>query len=87
MARQASAAACPRLAVSSICEFVRAAKCVGENISLARGHGSRPRVADDENPHEARLPAGIVRIVVAQDADERDPKPVAIVPTRPSGRR
>jgi hypothetical protein len=62
-------------------QFVRAAKCVGENISLSRGHGSRSRVADDENPHEARLPAGIVRIVVAQDADERDPKPVATVPT------
>ena len=51
-------------------EFVRAAKCVGEDITFSRGHGSRPRVADDQNPHGVRLPAGIVRIVVAQDADE-----------------
>ena len=62
-------------------EFLRAAKCVGEDITFSRGHGSRPRVADDQNPHGVRLPAGIVRIVVAQDADERDPKQVAIVPT------
>jgi hypothetical protein len=62
-------------------EFLRAAECAGEDITFTRGHGSRPRIADDQNPHGVRLPAGIVRIVVAQDADERDPKRVAIVPT------
>jgi hypothetical protein len=62
-------------------EFLRAAECAGEDITFTRGHGSRPRIADDQNPHGVRLPAGIVRFVVAQDADERDPKRVAIVPT------
>jgi hypothetical protein len=62
-------------------QFVRPAKCVGEDITFSRRHGSRPRVTDDQNPHEVRLPAGIVRIVVAQDADERDPDRVDAVPT------
>jgi len=62
-------------------QLVGVAQGVGKNIPFSGGHGSRPRVADDQNPHEVRLPAGIVRNVVAQDADERDPNRVDAAPT------